>query len=121
MLTFSEIQQFKKQLTGNWHPDVERCGVINLEHQVLEVTNHSDTPERTFTFVIEDIEGNVATWHSHPSGSANLSIDDYRFFQSWPNQMHFIICQSEVRCYIVSNGLVHLIDEEKDYPPRPSG
>ena len=88
---------------------------------VQETENGSDDPENRFEFALADLDGALATWHSHPSGSSNLSIDDYRFFQSWPNISHFIISSHEVWCYEVREGLVYLADEEDDHSPRPSG
>ena len=121
MLTFSEIQGFKKKLIGHWDPTVELCGVITPEGEIVEKPNLSSEPENRFEFALEDLEGAVATWHTHPSGSANLSIDDYRFFQSWPNQTHFIISHDEVRCYTTWDDLVYLVEQEKDHPARPPG
>lgn len=121
MLTFSEIQAFKQKLKKHWSPNVELCGVITPELGVEEKQNRSPEPEQRFEFALEDLDGVVGTWHSHPNGTANLSLDDYRFFQSWPNQTHFIISHDEVRCYVTCEGLVHLVEEEKDHPTRPPG
>ena len=83
MFTYTEIQKFKKPLAEFWDPEVERCGIITAEGEIVEKTNRAADPARFFEFSIEDLEGAVATWHTHPKSSANLSIDDYRFFQSW--------------------------------------
>jgi len=120
MLTFSEIQKFKKKLRDRWDPQIELCGVISPKKRVRQTKNLSDTPESTFLFDGKDLEGAIASWHSHPDGTANLSIADYRFFQSWPNQAHFIISSDEVRCYTVEKGLVYFIEQEKDLPSRAS-
>jgi proteasome lid subunit RPN8/RPN11 len=121
MLTFSEIQSFKKKLSGHWNPTVELCGVITSELEIEEKTTRAEDPNQRFEFELCDLEGTTGTWHSHPTGSANLSIDDYRFFQSWSNQTHFIISSNEVRCYLTCKGVVYLIDEEKDHPTWPPG
>jgi proteasome lid subunit RPN8/RPN11 len=118
MLTYSEILSSKELLRGCWDPVVERCGTItNLE--VIEVLNRAQDPKNTFAFQIEDLEnGAQATWHSHPVTSANLSIDDHRFFQSWPEMIHFVIGVDEIRCYQVQDGIVYNVEDEEDYSPR---
>ena len=122
MLSYSRILAFKEQLRGFWDPTLERCGTIDVNHQIVEVENQSKNPEFTFAFMMEDLEnGAIATWHSHPTTSANLSIDDYRFFQSWPEMLHFIVGIDEVRCYQVHDGIVFCVDDEADYTPRTLG
>ena len=121
MLSFSEIQAFKKQLQEYWDPVVERCGIIPSNRNVIEVVNQSKNPEYTFAFLFEDLDNDsLATWHSHPTTTANLSIDDLRFFQSWPEKIHFIVGIDEVRCYQVQDGIVFCVDDEADYTTRPS-
>ena len=119
MLTFSEIQSFSIRLRGYWAPDVERCGVISRNLRIREVQNRSEDPKNTFAFQLKDLENGVkATWHSHPVTTANLSIDDYRFFQAWPEMLHFIIGVDGVRCYQVHDGIVYYVEDEADYSPR---
>lgn len=119
MLTYSEILSFKEQLRGFWDPKAERCGIITVNQEIREVANQAEDPENTFAFRLEDLEdGVIATWHSHPKTSANLSIADYRFYQSWPEFIHFIVGVDEVRCYQVHDGIVYCVDEEADYTPR---
>lgn len=120
MFTYSEIQNFKTPLAELWDPGVERCGIITATGEIQEKRNRASDPTRFFEFDIKDLEGAVATWHTHPQSTANLSIDDYRFFQSWPELTHFIVSLTDVRCYLTSKGLVHLVDEEKDHPSRIS-
>ena len=121
MLTYSEIQSFKQQLKSKWHPTTEKCGTISDTGEVIDCVNLARDPENFFEFSLEDLEGVSATWHTHPSPSSNLSIDDYRFFQSWPNQLHFIISSEQVWCYQVAEGLVYLVEDEEDYSAWPSG
>ena len=119
MLSYSKIQDFRKQLRGYWDLEVERCGLVDVNLELVEVKNQSKNPEFTFAFLFEDLDNDsVATWHSHPKTSANLSIDDLRFFQSWPEKIHFIVGSDEVRCYQVQNGIVFCVDDEADYTPR---
>lgn len=100
---------------------MELCGTILPDREIRDCKNLSTEPNRTFQFQLEDLEGQLASWHSHPTGyNANLSIEDYGFFVSWPELLHFIVASDEVRCYTVEKGIVYLVDEEKDYPVRAS-
>jgi proteasome lid subunit RPN8/RPN11 len=95
--------------------------VISVNLDIVEVPNRSENPEYTFAFDAEVLDdGPVATWHTHPNTTANLSIEDYRFFQCWPEMLHFVIGVDEVRCYQVHNGIVFCVDDEADYTPRAS-
>lgn len=118
MLTFSEIQDFKKLLKAKWTPDLERCGTISAEGEVLESTNLADDPSINFEFPEGDLEQAIASWHTHPVGDANLSLPDYWFFKSWSNIVHFIIYRDDVRCYVSLDGIMYSVDEEDDLPAR---
>ena len=114
MLPFSAIQDFKTSLLSLWQPEMERCGVI-LQGVSVEKPNRSPAPNDNFEFLREDLEGTEATWHTHPSGQGNLSIADYGFFKSWPSHLHFIISETEVRCYGVVEATVRNVDDQEDY------
>lgn len=116
MLTFCEIQSFKSKLRKHWDPEVELCGIVNEAGEIEETKNVSGDPKNRFEFLLEDLNRAQVSWHSHPSGTANLSIADYRFFQSWPSLTHFIVSIDEVRCYGVHEGMVYLIEQENDHP-----
>ncbi len=100
----------------------ERCGVITAQGEILECENLAQAPGDAFLFREEDLEGAVATWHTHPQGSSNLSIADYYFFKSWPKLSHFIVSKDDVWCYVIdSHSLVVLVDEEVDHPAWTPG
>lgn len=48
----------------------------------------------------------AATWHTHPNGSANLSVADWKTFVSYPGMEHIVIGTDGVRFYGVHNGAV---------------
>lgn len=122
MLTFSEIQTFKSKLPAFYQTETERCGVILADGQIVERENLASDPANHFQFRLEDLEGAVATWHTHPKSTGNLSIDDYYFFKSWPSQTHFIISFDGIWCYLTDElNRVIQVDVEEDYPPRPFG
>lgn len=87
---------------------VERCGVILSTGKIIECKNIAEEPENSFEIGPEDMirEGVVATWHTHPRTSANLSVDDYAGFLNWPNLTHYIVSREAVRAYTVLHGMV---------------
>ena len=121
MLKYSEIAECENRLKSWWQPETERVGVILPSLDIVEVQNLADDPTDNFRIKEEDLKGAVATWHTHPSGHPNLSISDYYFFRHWSDLAHFILGSTKSRCYVVSNNHVFQVDEEADYPPRPSG
>lgn len=121
MLKYSEIQDIRTRLSKFPVTDLEQCGVILPDGQIIEKPNLSNDPRNRFAFDLGDLEGVEATWHTHPEVTANLSIADFYFFKSWPNLTHFIVSSTEVRCYLTYQGMVYLVEEEEDYPSRPSG
>lgn len=48
----------------------------------------------------------VATWHTHPKTSANLSSSDWRMFKAQDSLKHYIVSEHEVRGYFIANGKV---------------
>ena len=46
----------------------------------------------------------VATWHTHPDASSNLSVGDYDSFMNWPEWRHYIAGDDGVAEYYVEDG-----------------
>lgn len=114
MLLFSEILTSKELLMSSWQPTLEKCGILKSS-QVVGKPNLSSLPEDNFQFSPGDLDGADASWHTHPSGFGNLSIADYWFFKSWPSMVHFIISETEVRCYGIVDDEVRNIDDQADF------
>lgn len=123
MLTFSEIRAFANDLKPYWTPSEERCGIITPEGLISERPNIAEVPEINFEMTEADFREGIATWHTHPHGSANLSLEDYYLFKSWPSCLHFIIGADRVSCYSMLDDYLVSIDEAEDHPawvpPRP--
>ena len=97
----------------------ERVGLILSSGQIVELANTSKTPDQSFSVAPEDMikyeDEAVATWHTHPFGSAALSGEDLIGFRSWPDFLHLIFgVDNEVRGYIVQKGVV-LKDANKNH------
>ena len=114
MHSYSEILTFKQELIKFWHPEIEQCGVIR-GGVVTQTPNLAPEPQDNFEMDREDLLDSTATWHSHPSRIANLSIADYWFFKYWGSHLHFITSDEEVRCYVVVDGTVRNLDDEADH------
>ena len=70
-----------------WVNTVERCGLLLDGGKIVELKNTSDTPGHNFLVDGKDFErheGIVATWHTHPRTSANLSVMDWAMFKQFP-------------------------------------
>jgi len=95
-------------LASFWNPNVERCGYITKNLEVVELNNESLNPDNHFQMVLPENTNNIShLWHTHPKGSANLSIDDYKAFVKLPQYKHLIISKDEIREYYVINGVVY--------------
>jgi len=89
----------------------ERGGFVLDDGTLLELPNRSDTPTEGAMLDIPDdqlhlITRAVATWHTHPGTTANLSVGDHETFVSWPALKHAIVGTDGVRWYGVKNGAV---------------
>lgn len=88
----------------------ERVGFILDNDEIVEVDNVSVTPEDGFEVSAEDLvrfEGRtVATWHTHPNETSNLSLDDYLGFLNWPDLRHYIIGNDGVKAFVVKGKTV---------------
>lgn len=86
----------------------ERVGFILNCGDIVEVQNVAEDPELGFIVRPEDLliyeETAIATWHTHPGESANLSMDDYQGFMSWPHLNHYVIGNDGVRCFSIKEG-----------------
>lgn len=88
------------ELLTYWHPSLERCGYIDAENGIFELKNTHADPRNNFE--LKEIPNSaVALWHTHPSGCANLSVEDYHLFKLLPNLLHVIVGRLEVAFYFV--------------------
>lgn len=108
------------KLCAQWVPAVERCGVILADLSLVELKNLHQTPQAAFEMSADDISAIpnvIATWHTHPHTSGNLSMPDYWMFVANPHLWHYIVgAGGDVRCYYVEDQVVLLHDG--DDPPR---
>lgn len=88
--------------------DKERCGIIYADGSIKELQNLHSNPETHFAMLEEDIlvEGVIATFHTHLHSSANLSVEDYKAFSSYPELKHYIISTHEIWCFATLNGIL---------------
>lgn len=109
-----------KKILKNYYADEgrERVGFIVPRNDIVEVNNIADNPYDGFLVDAKDItlyteeKNAVATWHTHPNQSANLSGEDYRIFQMWPELVHFIIGNDGVRAFKFDITLQDIIEIE---------
>lgn len=96
----------------------ERVGFVLRSGEVVEVKNTAKDTDNAFAVSAEDLiayeDEMVATFHTHPSCTSNLSGEDYVAFRNWPSVKHFIIGSDGVACYSVTSSGVVLRDEAED-------
>lgn len=95
---------------------LERGGYIDADENIIECENNHPNPLDNFDMsyeALEEMEGvAVATWHTHPNGSKNLSREDYSAFQNWAHLKHYIVGKDGVFCYSVDEESGAVIIEE---------
>ena len=89
----------------------ERGGFILDDHSVLELKNTSPNPNEgaMLDMTLEQLDllpRAIATWHTHPGTTSNLSVGDNETFVGWPAMRHAIIGTDGLRWYAVKNGAV---------------
>ncbi|WMC09501.1 hypothetical protein PU634_10275 [Oceanimonas pelagia] len=106
------------QLQRLWQPGPERCGVVLDNGEIIELPNRAEQPALAFEVADADLAPYmgrvVASWHTHPRTSGNLSVSDYRTFQHYPDWQHYIIDQSSVWQYSVAFDYMVLLDQVFD-------
>jgi proteasome lid subunit RPN8/RPN11 len=93
---------------------IERVGFILTSGEEVEVENIHEDPNNGFDVdpaILVKYEADiVATFHTHPDCSSNLSVDDYQAFFNWPEVLHFIIGNDGIRCFQVKQGKIKNAD-----------
>ena len=99
-----------KTLLAYFEGEKERVGFVLDDGTIVEVENICPDPENGFdvsgTDIIEYLDRSVATWHTHPGETNNLSVGDYNTFLSWPYHRHYIVGINGVREYYIEEGEV---------------
>lgn len=124
-MTFeSQLKEFLGKIEGQ-----ERCGIITVTGEILELQNISAKPESEFSMESGPLEhaDTIATWHTHPTSGPNLSVADYRAFRAYPALVHYVVSPSEIWCFGMAgdilvrrkNTLKARQENDFDYPARP--
>lgn len=89
----------------------ERLGFILEDGEIVEVFNNHEDSEKGARYLSKDLfnfaynpkteNKAVATWHTHPNGSNNLSGEDYEAFKGHPQLTHYIVGKNGVAKYTV--------------------
>lgn len=97
MKKLSDVQKKIKDLKDKYYSDegFERAGFILEDLTLIEIPNISADPENSFLMypdeAVKYCERAIATWHTHPNGSANLSKEDYDLCFNWPDLYHVVL------------------------------
>lgn len=105
----SRKQLLRDYLKGDTY-DEERCGLILKDGTIIETLNTHDEPLEGFRIdaaeLLKHIDHCVASWHTHPYRTSQLSQEDYQGFRQWPKLSHYIVGEDGVRRYVVSKGAI---------------
>lgn len=105
-----KTEELERDLLSRHSPGPERGGLVLDDGTVIELTNLMDEPEDGALLdpaeLIQHEDRMVATWHTHPTTSANLSGMDWETFTNWPDQLHAIIGTDGIRWYRVKGRAV---------------
>lgn len=85
----------------------ERVGAVLRDGRVVEFRNVSPRPQISFAIdqeAVDMLDRMTGTWHTHPAGDCNPSVQDYLTFLSWPQLLHWIVSPKGVAGYRVDNG-----------------
>lgn len=86
----------------------ERCGVLLACGTIAEMPNLHPSPMEGFAFdaAVLGSPEIVATWHTHPRTSPNLSREDYHMFKQYPHLGHFIISPLGVWLFVSKDDIL---------------
>lgn len=106
----SLISKLENFLTGS----EERVGFVLKNGDIVECLNICTDPEQGFDVSDADLvrycDEAVATWHTHPGATKQLSVGDYETFRVNDELIHFIIGTDGVGAYQVEEGFVLNMD-----------
>lgn len=105
----SKINRFFKKI---YDDEIEHVGFILANGDIVEVLNTLEDKSGGFDVGAADIKkyaDAIASWHTHPQATSNLSSQDYENFLVWSNMEHYIIGTDGVTKYVVRDGDV-LVD-----------
>lgn len=103
------------KLKDKYNPDGnERIGFVLEDETIVELENaHSDPlggaslkSGDLFKYLFSGEFKVIATWHTHPSETSNLSGEDYATFLAYPDIKHYIIGSDGVSEYFVEGGRI---------------
>lgn len=108
--TFEKLKELYKD------DGLEVGGYIKNDNVVL-CENDSPNPLENFSFKMEDLikindeEGAVALFHTHPNGTAVMSKEDFKAFLNYPDFFHLIVGKDNLLCYKVTERETVIIED----------
>ena len=105
-----KTSKLNKTLKQKFSAGPERGGLVLNDGTVVELTNICSDPTQGFTPDLQEllpfVDRSVATWHTHPGATANLSSEDWETFVEWPDHLHAIAGTDGLRWYAVKGSAV---------------
>lgn len=97
----------------------ERCGVVLVTGEVVELENTHPEPETSFAMPYERVAAPevIATWHTHPRTGPNLSMEDYKAFMQFPDLRHYVVAAQGVWCFYTQDDILLCEDNPAEILP----
>jgi proteasome lid subunit RPN8/RPN11 len=89
---------------SHFNEELEVAGLILKDGSIVVSPKEGSEDEVSFDqeFLDTYLADAAATWHTHPTEDANLSVLDWMSFVSRPELLHFIVSKDEIRGYSVN-------------------
>lgn len=106
-----------KRLRSLYKDDGCEIGGYIKNGEVVVCENDSPNPVENFSFKIEDLEkindeeGVVALFHTHPNGTAAMTKQDFKAFVNYPSFFHLIVGKDDLLCYKVTERETVIIED----------
>lgn len=99
----------------------ERVGLVLKDGTVVELENICHDPKNGFEVdaaeLVKYYSDAVATWHTHPDATSNLSVGDLQSYLNYPELTHYLVGTDGVATYFVENGRVLRAEDAASDPP----
>lgn len=96
---------------------LELGGYVKDTGEVVICENDSPNPLENFSFKMDDLmkindeEGTIALFHTHPNGTSAMTKQDFRAFVNYPNFYHLIVGKNGLLCYKVTERETVIIED----------
>lgn len=110
-------KETKETLLSLYKEDGCEIGGYLKGGKVIVCENDSLNPLENFSFKMEDLmdindtDGVVALFHTHPNGTSAMTKQDFKAFINYPDFFHLIVGKNGLLCYKVTERETVIIED----------